>query len=145
MADSSKIIVQRRLKTQFVELPRPGRLFSFEELEVWQKAVDYARAVMVLAEKISARRKHYRLIEQLEASAVSIAANIAEGKGRYSKKEFIQFLYIARGSLYESITQLTIFHRNGDISEQELDELTLLGAEIGKMLSSLIASIRRTI
>ncbi|MFA5100106.1 MAG: four helix bundle protein [Candidatus Omnitrophota bacterium] len=51
-------------------------------------------------------RKHYRLIENLEASCTSIAFNIAEGKGRFSKKEFIQFLYVARGSLYETVSQL---------------------------------------
>ena len=99
---------------------------------------------MLLTEMIGADRKHYRLLDQLEASAASIAANIAEGKGRYSKKEFIQFLYIARGSLYESITQLIIFHSNGDIADDDLDRMKSLGTEIGKMLSTLIISIRRT-
>jgi four helix bundle protein len=62
--------------------------FSFEDLEVWQKAVDFAYAVIRLAEEIQTGRKHYRLREQLEAAATSIALNIAEGKGRYSRKEF---------------------------------------------------------
>ena len=53
-------------------------------------------------------RKHYRLIEQLEASSASVALNISEGKGRFSKKEFKHFLYIARGSLYETVTLLQI-------------------------------------
>jgi four helix bundle protein len=85
--------------------------FSFEDLEVWQKAVEFARLVIELTEEIDTARRHYRLIEQLEASSTSIALNIAEGKGRYSKKEFIQFLYVARGSLYETITLLIIFHK----------------------------------
>ncbi len=74
--------------------------YSFEDLEVWKKAVDFSKRVIDLTEQITTDRKHYRLIEQLESSAASIALNIAEGKGRYSKKEFIQYLYIARGSLF---------------------------------------------
>ncbi len=67
--------------------------FSFEDLEVWQKAIEFASRVIIISEKIQTDRKHYRLIEQLESASTSIALNIAEGKGRYSKKEFIQFLY----------------------------------------------------
>src|SRR3990172_3386985 len=85
--------------------------FSFEDLEVWQKSVDFAVKVIDVIEIINTNRNHYRLIEQLESSVSSISANIAEGKGRNSKKEFIQYLYIARGSLFETITFLTIFHK----------------------------------
>ena len=118
--------------------------YSFEDLDVWKKSIDYACKVIELTNTINADRKHYRLIEQLEASAVSISSNIAEGKGRYSKKEFIQYLYIARGSLFESVTQLIIFHKNGWISDDSLLFVKQQGSEIGKMLSSLISSIRRT-
>ena len=85
--------------------------FGFEDLEVWQKSIEFAKIVIDITDKINTNRKHYRLIEQLEASSASIAMNIAEGKGRYSKKEFIQFLYIARGSLYETLTLLMIFNK----------------------------------
>jgi four helix bundle protein len=118
--------------------------FSFEDLEVWKKAVEYSTAVLLLTEKVSTNRKHERLIAQLEASVVSIASNIAEGKGRYSKREFIQYLYIARGSLYESVTQLIIFQRCGIISDEELNRMRSVSTEIAKMLSSLISSIRRS-
>jgi four helix bundle protein len=63
--------------------------FSFEDLEVWQKSIEFAYKVIQLTEKIDTDRKHYRLIENCESAASSIASNIAEGKGRYSKKEFI--------------------------------------------------------
>jgi four helix bundle protein len=116
--------------------------FSFEDLEVWQRAVEFAKMVIELTEKIDTGRKHYRLIEQLEAASTSIALNIAEGKGRYSKKEFIQFLYVARGSLYETITLLIIFHKKGWINDIQLEEIKNFGDEIGKMLSSLINSIK---
>ena len=118
--------------------------FAFENLEVWQKSVDFANKVISFAEEIKTDRKHYRLIEQLEAASTSVALNIAEGKGRYSKKEFAQFLYIARGSLYETITLLIIFHQRGWISEEHLDKTKGLGEHIGKMLSSLINSIKKS-
>ena len=119
--------------------------FAFEDLEVWQKSVGFANKVISFAEEIKTDRKHYRLIEQLEAASTSVALNIAEGKGRYSKKEFTQFLYIARGSLYETITLLIIFHKRGWISEENLDKSKDLGDHIGKMLSSLINSIKKSL
>lgn len=117
--------------------------FGFEDLEVWQKAVAFARRVIQITGKIETDRKHYRLIENCESASCSIASNIAEGKGRYSKKEFVQFLYIARGSLFETVTALIIFERNEWISRAELQEMKLLGSEIGKMLISLINSIKK--
>ena len=99
--------------------------FGFEDLEVWQKAVEFARFVINLSEGINTHRRHYRLIEQLEASSTSVALNIAEGKGRYSKKEFIQFLYIAKGSLFETVTLLTIFNKNKWISEKQFDDIKI--------------------
>jgi len=116
--------------------------YSFEELGIWQKSVDFAKEVIDLTDKIEADRKHYRLIEQLEAAASSIAMNIAEGKGRYSKKEFIKFLYVARGSLFETITLLTIFHRKAWIDDDQIAKSRAAGDEIGKMLSGLINSIK---
>ncbi|MBI4846300.1 MAG: four helix bundle protein [Candidatus Omnitrophica bacterium] len=65
--------------------------------------------------------------------------------GRYSKKECIQFLYIARGSLYETITLLIIFYKKSWISIEQLSAMKERGAQIGKMLSSLINYIKKTI
>jgi len=101
--------------------------FSFEDLEVWQKAVEFADNVI----------KHYRLIEQLESAVTSVAMNIAEGKGRFSKKEFIQYLYIARGSLFETVTLMEIFKRRNWIDEDQYITTRKEGTEIGKMLSGL--------
>ena len=119
--------------------------FSFEDLEVWQKAVDFAVNVINIAEIINTNWNHYRIIEQLESSVTSISANIAEGKGRNSKKEFIQYLYIARGSLFETITFLTIFYKKKWISSSNLNDIRIAGDTIGKQLSSLINSIKKTI
>ncbi|MDD5258649.1 MAG: four helix bundle protein [bacterium] len=117
--------------------------FGFEDLNVWQKAIDFGSKVIRLTETLETNRKHYRLVEQLESSATSIAMNIAEGKGRYSKKEFVQYLYIARGSLFETVTLLIIFNTNKWINDKQLEEMKVSANEIGKMLSGLICSIKQ--
>jgi len=119
--------------------------FSFEDLEVWQKAIDFADKVISIVDQLDTDRKHFRLIEQLEASATSVAMNIAEGKGRFSKKEFIQYLYIARGSLFETITLLEIFKLRTWISNDQFIAVRQNGNEIGKMISGLITSIKNSI
>ncbi|MFH1281114.1 MAG: four helix bundle protein, partial [Candidatus Omnitrophota bacterium] len=116
--------------------------FGFEDLEVWQKSIKFAKLTINLTDTITAERKHYRLLEQMESAASSVALNIAEGKGRYSKKEYIQFLYIARGSLFETISLLTIFRENNWISQDQLDEIKIYADEISKMLSGLINYLR---
>jgi four helix bundle protein len=119
--------------------------FGFEDLEVWQKAINFADKVIDIGDKLNnTNRKHYRLVEQLESSATSIAMNIAEDKGRYSKREFIQFLYIARGSLYETITLLMILHKKNWIDGAQLDELKGSGSEVGRKISNLINSIKNS-
>ena len=115
--------------------------FAFEELKVYQKALDFAVAVIEILDEIDAPRKHYRLIEQLEASCTSVASNISEGKGRYSKKEFKHYLYIARGSLYETVTRLQIFRRLNWLKDDNYKELYKGAEEINKMLSGLINSL----
>jgi four helix bundle protein len=71
-----------------------------------------------------------------------VALNISEGKGRFSKKEFKHFLYIARGSLYETITMLQIFKKKKWLNEKSYGQLYSESEEINKMLSGLINSIK---
>ncbi len=115
--------------------------FAFEELLVYQVALDFSVAVIDEIEEIDTPRKHYKLIEQLESSCTSVALNIAEGKGRFSKKEFKHFLYIARGSLYETITMLRIFRKKNWLATKSYEKLYLEAEKINKMLSGLINSI----
>jgi four helix bundle protein len=115
--------------------------FGYEDLDVWNKAVDFAVEIIERVENISTDRKHYRLLEQIEGSSTSISMNIAEGKGRFSKKEFVQYLYISRGSLYETMTLLEIFKRTKWISNKCYSELETHGKEIASMLKGLINSI----
>ena len=117
-------------------------LFSFQELKVWHKAIQFAEEVIRMVDNLKASRKHYRLIEQLESSSTSVAMNIAEGKGRQTTKEFIQFLYIARGSLFETLTLLTVYQRMGWIEKERTEKLFRLAEEIVKMINTLIKSMR---
>jgi four helix bundle protein len=119
--------------------------FAFEDLEVWRKAVEFANVVIDALESLDTHRRHFRLMEQVEAAVTSIAMNIAEGKGRYSKKEFIQYLFIARGSLFETITLLIIFNKRGWLPPRLLLEIKETGSEIGKMLTSLANSVKRSL
>jgi four helix bundle protein len=116
--------------------------FGYEDLEVWQKAIHWASEIVSLSHNLETNRSHFRLIEQLESACSSVAMNIAEGKGRYSPREFIQFLYVARGSLYETITLLEIFSIQNWITKDKFVELKERGKEIAKMLNALINSIK---
>jgi four helix bundle protein len=86
--------------------------------------------------------KHYRLIGQMEAAVSSVAQNIAEGKGRQYKKEFIQFLYIAEGSLFEVLTLTEIFKRRKLIQDREAKEIRRQAEIIDRKLHGLINSLR---
>jgi len=117
--------------------------FGYEDLEVWNKAVDFAVQVIETVERISTDRKHYRLLEQIESNSTSVSMNLAEGKGRFSKKEFIQYCYMARGSLYETMTLLVIFKRIKWINESEYKNLENSGKEIAAMIMGLIKSLKK--
>ena len=116
--------------------------FSFKKLKVWQKAVDFATNVIRALEDLETPRKHYRLIEQLEAACTSVAMNIAEGKGRQTTKEFIQFLFIARGSLFEVITLLIVLRNLNWLSSEQVDSFQVEAEEITKMLNAMIKAMR---
>ena len=116
--------------------PSKAYQLSYKELIVWQKSIEFASQVIDLAENFVSNRKHYRLVEQLEAAATSIPMNIAEGKGRYSTKELKHFLMIARGSLYETMTLLEIFQQKSWISEENFFELNKQAIEISKLLTA---------
>ena len=115
--------------------------FAFEDLKVYQRALDFAVTVIDLIDNIKTPRKHYKLIEQLAGSSSSVAVNISEGKGRYSKKEFKHFLYIARGSLYETVTMLQIFLKKNWLGKDSYISVYSEAQEISKMLSGLINSL----
>ena len=93
-------------------------VFPFEKLEICNLAVDFADLILEILDSFPAN-KYLRLIGQMEVAISSIAQNIGEGKGRQYKKEFIQFLYIAEGSLFEVLTLTELFKRRGLIKEED--------------------------
>ena len=116
--------------------------FPFTKLEVWQLAVDLADTVLELLESLP-KNRYLRLIGQMEAAVCSIAQNIAEGKGRQYKKEFIQFLYIAEGSLFEVLTLTEIFTRRKLFKKEDALEIESRAKIIDRKLHGLINSLRR--
>jgi four helix bundle protein len=115
--------------------------FPFEKLDVWKMAVDLAEYVLDLLEKLP-QNKHIRLIGQIESAVVSVPQNIAEGKGRQYKKEFIQFLHIGQGSVYEVVTLNEIFRRRKLFLEEEAKEIRGRCEQIDRKLNGLINSLR---
>jgi four helix bundle protein len=115
--------------------------FPFEKLEVWHLAVDLADFILGLLESFP-QNKYLRLVGQMEAAVTSIAQNIAEGKGRQYRKEFIQFLYVAEGSLFEVLTLSVIFRRRKLIKEEELIEIRKQAETIDRKLHGLVNSLR---
>lgn len=115
--------------------------FHFEKLMVWRDAMELATATHELT-KTFPKEEKFGLVNQLRRAATSVPANIAEGRGRYHTKEFIQFLYIARGSLYETITLIKISANLGYLKPQEQEAILKRCQTVGSKLSGLINSLK---
>src|SRR5580698_4032097 len=115
---------------------------SFRNLAVWQRSIELTLAIYKLTSSFPDSER-FGLTNQLRRAAVSVASNIAEGYGRTSRGEYIQFLGHARGSSFEIETQLTITAELGLTSRQQLDEVAPLCAEISRMLGAMIVSLRK--
>ena len=103
--------------------------FRFQDLEIWHMAIEIADTLFDIADNLE-EKKLYRFAKQLRGAGMSMSNNIAEGSGSSSKKEFIQFLNIARRSMFENANILTILHRRKLIELSQLnfllDQLDLL-------------------
>ena len=119
--------------------------FHFKELIVWQKAMAYSIAVSDFTDEARKNGKYFRMLNQLDDSSFSVHSNIAEGNGRFSKKENIRFLHIARGSLYESVSQLIYFQLKNYLTIEQLEILEKQAEEISKMINGLINSYSKNI
>ena len=82
--------------------------FRFENLEIWKKAIKIGMELFDIADDLE-KRKLYRFAEQLRGAGLSMSNNIAEGSGSNSKKEFIQFLNIARRSTFENANMIMVY------------------------------------
>ena len=110
---------------------------TYKDLLAWQKSIKLAKAVYQLTANYPLDER-FGLTNQMRRCSVSIPSNIAEGFGRCSNKELVQFLYISLGSSNELDTQLTISYELSYISENQFLEIGKLNNEVNKMLLSLI-------
>ena len=109
---------------------------SYRDLTIWRKGMDLATEIYRLA-KIMPKTEEYRLTSQILRSAASVPANIAEGHFRGSRKEYAQYVRIARGSLAETETFLILAMRTHLISEAEAEVALRLADELGRQLNVL--------
>ena len=115
-----------------------GSLTSYKELVVWQKSMVLVKEIYLISESFPDGER-YGLISQMRRSVISIPSNIAEGWGRLSTKNYIHFLRISRGSLFELETQILIALELNYINDSEI--IQNLITEISKMLNSLIRKL----
>lgn len=96
--------------------------FRFQDLEIWQDAIKIAHLLSDFADHLKENKK-FRFAEQLRSAALSISNNIAEGSGSYSKREFINFLNIARRSAYEDANMVLFFASRGLIDATTCNQI----------------------
>ncbi len=113
----------------------------FEDLVVWQKARVLTNEIYKITKKPEFS-KDLGLKDQIQRASVSIMSNIAESFERGSKEEFIQFLYISRGSCGEVRTQLYVAKDQNYITEEEFQKLQKLAVEVSRLIYHLIESVK---
>lgn len=113
---------------------------SFKDLRVWQKSVQLCKKIYVLSDKFP-KHELYGLISQVRRAAISIPSNIAEGRCRGTKKDFIQFLRIAQGSGAELETQIIISQSLDYLNAGDAGQINDRIEEISKMLTAMIKKL----
>ena len=114
---------------------------TYADLEVWKAAMDLAERIYRLTNDYP-REEICGLTSQTRRAAVSVVSNIAEGKGRSSDRELVQFLCHSRGSLFEIETQVALAERLGYGQKEEYAAVLREAAKIGRMINGLIRSVR---
>ena len=118
VAGSSVVSNDERAKYKAPERPH----WRFEDLDIWQLAAELAVKFHRLAAKLDEAR-FYRYADQLRGAGLSLSNNIAEGSGSRHTKEFVQFLNIARRSLFEDASMLLVFEKLGILDSRQVAEL----------------------
>ena len=114
---------------------------SFEELEVYRKSFDFTVAVFLLTEKSSINRN---IVNQLERASLSISNNIAEGFELQSNKQFVKFLYIAKGSCGECRNLLAVANKLNQIKDNKHLELRTIAVDISKQIANFIKYLKKS-
>ncbi len=115
----------------------------YKNLHIWIKAMELVNLIYELT-KVFPKDEVFGLTNQIKKSAVSVPSNIAEGAGRNSNQQFIQFLSISNGSLLELETQLLIANNQNYISEEDLNKCLELIEDIQKMNYKLQSKLKET-
>jgi len=113
---------------------------NYRDLEVWQKAMDLVELCYAYTKSFPSEER-YGLTDQIRRAAVSIPSNIAEGQARQHRKEFVQFLSIAQGSLAELETQIQIAERLGYLNNSTVNEILEKTDQIARMITGLRKSL----
>jgi len=114
---------------------------SFRDLQAWQRAMQLTVTIYRLTQGFP-REETYGLTSHIRRAAVPVPRNVAEGQGRLHPREFLQFLGVARGSICELQTQLEIARSLQFGNPELIEEAEGLSHKIGKMLYSLLKSIK---
>lgn len=117
------------------------KIQTYRDLRVWQAAMSAAAEIYNLVKKLP-KEETYALSDQMRRAAVSIPSNIAEGQGRSSTREFLQFLNIARGSIYELETQLLLSEKIQLLTQTDILPAMEKLSFTGKLLNALIKKLR---
>jgi four helix bundle protein len=117
---------------------------SFRDLIAWQKGMALITDVYRATESFP-KRERYGLVDQLCRATVSIPSDIAEGRGRLSKKEFLQMVARARGSSYEVQTQLEASRNVGFLTPETFEDLIEKAGEVSRLLNGLIKNMKQQI
>ncbi len=115
---------------------------SYRDLLAWQKAMELITQIYRVSQKFPSEEL-YGMVSQMRRAAVSIPSNIAEGQGRLTKGEFIQFLGNARGSLLELETQILVAQNLHYLDEPTLKNLLGLTSEVGRLVNGLLGAIKK--
>jgi four helix bundle protein len=114
---------------------------TFRDLIVWQKSIQFVTDVYKATQKFP-QNELYGLTSQIRRCSVSIPSNIAEGYGRKSTQDYLRFLRISLGGLYELQTQIVISLNLKFLHREDFDGLFESSREIERMLSSLISKVK---
>ena len=115
---------------------------SFEDMPVWQKAMELAVKIFNLTETLP-KKEDYSLTSQIRRSSLSVSGNIAEGFGRKHTKDKLNFYYHSRGSLSETKSHLIYGRKVGYFEKKEFEDLSNFIDGIWKELNSLINSLTK--
>ena len=118
-------------------------MFKFEELEIWKESIKFTSDVYRITKTFPAEER-FGLTQQLRNAAISISLNIAEGSGRYHNRDFLQFLQISIGSLYEVVSGVFIAKNQEYISDKDFKNTYLEAEKIAKMINAFISYLKRT-